>query len=367
MKIGIKVPSSDFLPFFINLANCLKSNSNEVFFLNPNWYMRRILEKNNQKIIKYEKDNFLEKVEKIDKFILWNGSFFFETKVLNKSKKDCFFIELGYFKKTLQINKKGVNAMSEIRKLSFEKFLNLKIKSKNKIEDFKFKKNIKIKYYFLGLIYLIFFNEKSIYNQLSILFKNKYYIYKYKKIKENIFDFKSIKKYIFFPLQVNKDTQIIFNSKYKSMEQIIKLLNKNFKNSEYEIIVKEHPYEKEKTNYSKFKYDKIKILRKLDLDKLIEKSNWVLTINSSVGLQAIKKYKKVLILGDCFYENSPLSFKVKNIEDINKIILENENYKIDKKKVDKYIKKFTDEIFVKSDFFNFEKKDISNLAKRILV
>lgn len=54
---------------------------------------------------------------------------------------------------------------------------------------------------------------------------------------------------------------------------------------------------------------------------LIENSKGVITLTSTLGLEAALKGKKVLVLGDVFYDFHPNCFKIKNYEEIEKIIL----------------------------------------------
>ncbi|MDO6564787.1 hypothetical protein Q4488_15490 [Amphritea sp. 1_MG-2023] len=117
-------------------------------------------------------------------------------------------------------------------------------------------------------------------------------------------------KYIFIPLQVNTDSQIIrFSPWIKDMYDFIEIINKASLELDKEspiFIFKTHPACSQ--NYSKSieSSKKSKKLLLLDDDKLttaelIYHATAVITINSTVGIESLLQNKTVISLGQAFY------------------------------------------------------------------
>ncbi|MEL6681481.1 MAG: hypothetical protein AAFQ09_02405 [Pseudomonadota bacterium] len=114
-------------------------------------------------------------------------------------------------------------------------------------------------------------------------------------------------KYIFCPLQVPTDSQVVsFGGRFKSMEQYVEVLCQAAKALPrgWHLRIKEHP-----SSQVTFQ-DKIKqhISAKLKLDNTtdtflqVKHAQSVLTLNSSVGIQAFYFDKPVMTLGQAFWD-----------------------------------------------------------------
>lgn len=145
--------------------------------------------------------------------------------------------------------------------------------------------------------------------------------------------------YLFFPMQVYKDAQLILNSKIGNLEAL-KLANSIASEKGLKLLVKPHPGEVE------FGFIKKVNVLKNDLGfrfvnnntiELIHKSREVLTINSTVGLQAKILNKPVTCFGKAFYD------------------------KFDEKRLAAYIQSY----LIDADFWNDNKIDLSS-AEQII-
>ncbi|MDF2791821.1 MAG: hypothetical protein K0S80_4923, partial [Neobacillus sp.] len=138
------------------------------------------------------------------------------------------------------------------------------------------------------------------------LFKTTFSLRRYEKISLP-------EDYVFVPFQVSRDSQIFYNSsKISTMEAFLDYVykatlkfNKNFGRN-IKIIVKEHPEDMSRNNYKelKRKYKNRKeviFIQKYNVHRLIEKSVAVITINSTVGIEALSKDKPVITLGEALY------------------------------------------------------------------
>ena len=110
-------------------------------------------------------------------------------------------------------------------------------------------------------------------------------------------------KYIFFPLQVSNDSQIILNSKIDNIDAL-KICNKIASKRNLKLFIKIHPAE---TNLL-YLFKIFKLKHELDYKVIrdntfqaINHSDHVITINSTVGLEAMIMGYNVTYLGNSFY------------------------------------------------------------------
>ena len=112
-------------------------------------------------------------------------------------------------------------------------------------------------------------------------------------------------KYLFLPFQVPNDTQIAVNSTWiRSMEQLLEETVAAVHNTELNdlyIVVKAHPSWKNSFAHLHKKYQNVIFANNNNTEVLIKEAVAVITINSTVGLEAILHNKKVITLGDACY------------------------------------------------------------------
>jgi capsular polysaccharide export protein len=120
----------------------------------------------------------------------------------------------------------------------------------------------------------------------------------------NAVDMNGDNSYIFVPFQVDYDTQIISHSPwicdmeslYSMVEKILPLLPKDL-----DFIIKEHPKSSRSYDHLHGRNPRISFRNSEDTQSLVLKSQAVVTINSTVGLESILKDKQVIVLGNAFY------------------------------------------------------------------
>lgn len=109
--------------------------------------------------------------------------------------------------------------------------------------------------------------------------------------------------YILFPMQVSSDTQLLINGAGYDNDKAIQYCIDRFSKS-IDVVVKPHPAEKNLGYfldlYQKYKHDVTFTLD--DTNKLIEASSHIVTINSTVGLEAMIQLKDVTVLGEAIYK-----------------------------------------------------------------
>lgn len=271
-------------------------------------------------------DNFF-KTTTIDVTVTWNGYFAPDIIVNYLAKKyniKTIYYEMGLFRpNTMTIDNKAVNfgnsVPQDINYFKENRFSdkNYKISTKSNIDSSS--KNIyKLYKVFDHLLYhLNIYTYKRFDNNIK-----KLNIKKQKELSKTyqLSDIDNQYINIFVPLQVSTDTQILLNSpEIKSMDRFIEILNNkiitlNKKDIKYKIYIKKHPKDLKDINI-KFE-DNIYLLDESIKSKdIIKKTNLTLTINSTVGLEAIELHKSCVVLGNAFYSIEPIAFKA-NIDNL---------------------------------------------------
>ena len=147
--------------------------------------------------------------------------------------------------------------------------------------------------------------------------------------------------YFFFPLQVSTDQQVLVNynggSIFKAIDQAIGVAEE----AKRLLFVREHPAESMKDDVRSYLIKKrleCKCLRIVDasVHELIEGSEKVVTINSTVGLESRLKSKEVIFLGRSFYEKSSDQQLAKYLEKYF-VAVDYHKPKLDREKVEKIL------------------------------
>ncbi len=141
-------------------------------------------------------------------------------------------------------------------------------------------------------------------------------------------------KYLFIPFQVDTDSQIIIYSSWiKNMKQLFDEVLSVVGQGEQKLAFKEHPSSKIDYAYLHDELDEsIGIFaNEYSTQELIEKADAVITINSTVGIEAILLGKKVIVLGEAFFNIPGLVLSARNISDLKKRIHELNTFNPDEK------------------------------------
>ncbi len=139
------------------------------------------------------------------------------------------------------------------------------------------------------------------------------------KIIQNLLENKS--KFFLFPLQIHYDAQIRYHSPFKNIQEAINLVLKSFAEHAPEdamLIFKNHPLDIGIINYAQ-QIKRLALGLKLthrilyidggDLTTLLQHSQGIVTINSTVGITALLHKTPVFTLGKAIYDLSGLTFQ----------------------------------------------------------
>lgn len=130
--------------------------------------------------------------------------------------------------------------------------------------------------------------------------------------------------YLFVPLQVQTDAQIrCFGGLIKSVTHFVEVVNENAKYLPpgWTIRIKEHPSSciPYQLNEIITCTDRLVIDNHTDTMQLIKGSSGVVTVNSSVGIEALFFEKPVLVLGQAFYGFEGVARTVENLDEVAQI------------------------------------------------
>lgn len=346
-----------------------------------------LTEKEKKYFYKYVK--ILEKIikEKNIKFILmqndtrWQHSL--AIYVAKKLNVDYYVFELGLFRpNTITIDSQGVNYNNSVpRDKEFYRNISIENKfdySKTNSDISEFERNI------IVAIYMIYYRIGEILGKNSLENKtirlkdyfSRFYNTYLKKRKKEDNSIQLPTNYIFAPFQVVNDSQTLVHSDFDNMiefaETVIEGVKEYNKNNDdgLSLIFKEHPMDVGKVNYDDFyeKYkndDSIIFLKQGNTKKIIEKSNLVITINSTVGIEALEMYKKVICLGRAFYAIEDIAKKSNQVTLANDIE-ESLNKEIDTDLIDNFLDYLKYEYQVEGNEYYYNEKQVKKITNMIL-
>lgn len=321
--------------------------------------------------------------EKIDLFLVWGTGL--ERRLINafskKYKIPIFIFELGYFRPfTITVDSKGVNYENslprdkefyeklEIDERRFDKYLN---KPEIAVEDIETGEKYR-------LIYEQYLKSK---NMKKAPYQKKG-VKIYRRSTSNVLEgFKRDgKKYIFVPFQLETDTQMIrhspcIKSNYELVKYVLKAVDiyNVLKNESLQVVFKNHPLWKINNKTMDVKrivdlishYDNANYINHVDTNELIKNAEMVITINSTVGIEALLQFKKVISLGKAFYNIEGI---VKHCEDPNllyKSIIESLEVPLNKTLVKKFLYYLRFDYFIECYFPNASDESIERIYKYI--
>ena len=126
-------------------------------------------------------------------------------------------------------------------------------------------------------------------------------------------------KYIFLPLQVFCDTQILFHATWiKNIEHLVEIAHQavQYLPEGWRVITKEHPESFWRYDTRAMETDRFLFANGNPTPDLIKNASLIVTLNSSVGLEAMLFDKPVVTLGQAFYAFDGLTQQCNSAEDV---------------------------------------------------
>lgn len=248
-------------------------------------------------ILILEQINILIEKIKPDFLVGWNGNgphFIFLMKVAAKLKNiPIFHVERGLLPRTFVVDTRGVNFKSSVAG-SYLPLLNEK--ERKWAQDY-------LEYYRNNSSTIVNTQEKLNLDKASILSR---------------LNLDVTKEYIFFPMQIEGDSNIILNSpKYKKMSQVISDLVYVASKLNIYVICRQHP-----ENNMQGILDEVEEIGNLIIDNsihihdMLKNSIANIVINSTVGLESILLSRPTIALGHSVYSAKNITFDAYSKEDI---------------------------------------------------
>jgi capsular polysaccharide export protein len=271
-------------------------------------------------------DQLLNK--KVEQLVIWNGLKFRQRIAVIAAKKlsiPCCFIERGALPGTTTLDLKGINYLNSVpRDPAYYKNRNLKNTLVTEIPEAK--------------------------NSVGL--------------PDN---------YIFIPFQVNVDSQItMFSPWIENMFSLVELLlevEDVLGDSMPNVILKSHPsceqcyqelFEKI-TKVSK----KIFVINDVETSVLIKDSSSVITINSSVGMEALLMRKKVIVLGKAFYNIKGITLSAGSTDELIENIKRVPNWEPNEYLTSSFLDYLKCEYVVKGSWHKPNLEHFQNMAQRL--
>lgn len=247
----------------------------------------------------------------INTFIIWNGSGSVGMSIRHLANEFGFktiFLEISNLPNSIFADPIGVNAKSSIYKYS-NKIRDYPPKSEfdlarwiREYEVYKSKpvpqakrKNKLNLWYLLDVLYFYTIGVKEVKLSTKIkVIKNAASNLPVVEKKLNLSD-----SYVFLPLQVASDSQLILNSDYNNSD-MIKYAAKFASESGLKLFVKVHPAETDFSYLKDIDYNNV-FFSSNDTNELIKECDLVIVNNSTVGFEGLIYNKKVICLGRSFY------------------------------------------------------------------
>ncbi|CAM3954950.1 hypothetical protein [Mesobacillus thioparans] len=315
----------------------------------------------------------------IDLFIFFGNSLY--SNIIRsyciKNNKNYFNMENGYFRPfTLMVDPKGVNYDSTIPRET--EFYSSVVVDKERLTKYLHQPEV-TKVNRTDTLPL----RKTFYDYYDLTIEDKELVKDVKKsdfstVHEELY----LQDYIYIPFQLETDSQIIKHSKtIKSMRQLVEVTSNALRefnksnNTDLKIIYKTHPLYKSELNIIDLdgiericnSSENLIFLTEGDNKKLVENAKAVITINSTVGLEALLFSKPVITLGEAFYGIEEISYPCKDLNDLPLLIEKALSTSVNKEMIDKFI------YYLRFDYFheifrsNPDKQSIKRLVDRFLL
>lgn len=267
--------------------------------------------------------------EKIDALFVWNGTAPEESTaaaLASDHEIPILFGENGYLPNTIQIDPQGINNAASIKQHIYKGLENLHIDPQTHSELHQ-----RINLLHSGAKWIT--RKPKVKAKLVSRIAAELRNFSLDKIRRSLGINKGIpdvatlpKDYIFLPFQVEGDSQLTIHSPLvgANMERFLEVCHSTVQAvmPEYKLVVKLHPENLKRIDYSPLtkKYPDVVILKGGSVCELIEKSQAVITINSTVGFEALTYYKPVITLGNCIYNVPGVVHHAENLEQLPALI-----------------------------------------------
>ncbi len=182
-------------------------------------------------------------------------------------------------------------------------------------------------------------------------------------------------QYVFLPLQVHDDSQILlYSPDFPDMPSVVRFCaagvaayNTNTQ-APLKLVVKEHPSDHGRVDYTALasEFPDVIFTKTLNTQQLIEKSSAVITVNSTVGIEAMLRLKPVITLGQAFYAVSGLVTPCRATDSLSDILTRVLETPVDRDLTERFLGFLKYRYLVPLDRNDLAASDANPAAARIL-
>lgn len=181
-------------------------------------------------------------------------------------------------------------------------------------------------------------------------------------------------RFVFLPLQVQKDSQLILHSPLvgNDMSRLLGLLHAALREVDpgMRIVVKLHPRERwdRQSRYADLirEYPDVLFIRHHRMAELLEKAAAVVTVNSTVGFEAFLYDKPVIALGHNFYTAPGLVERVDRADQLPAALLRALTQPVDVERRRAMLRFVIDGLLAFGSYHDFSERSLRAVADRIL-
>jgi len=407
MNVAMMQVGPPVRPLWINLGRTLSSNGFDVFYFGPSPAFEALLNQENlgNSLAVYDRDesrplpNTKRREQVLEynrEYLGWsrqsleqrcqNAAYYFdaygidlalfwndidvEYLVANVMDVHKLHLENGYLPETIQIDTEGVNHNASYTKYNYEEILDVDPLWKPELDVNPVVKEVPT----LGI-------EKK----LRALFRTRNHrgnfvwtvrdelskrVSSLRRHFDDPGDSGLPDQYIFVPFQVHDDTQILYNSPYiDDMYTLTELVTNSVDNLDenIDIVVKEHPADRGRIDYSDLRkrHEEVIWLKEFPIEKVVEGARAVVTVNSSVGFQALDAGVPVVTLGKSFYDSNPFVQHPTNPDEVQDAIGHALEKTLDIDAIEDYIESFRRNLFISGGIHSLHPHTIQQISSAI--
>ncbi|MDN3492596.1 capsular polysaccharide export protein, LipB/KpsS family [Winogradskyella bathintestinalis] len=278
-----------------------------------------------------------------------------------------YYIEQGPFNTTF-FDDKGVNANISLREKTKITLSNTDARNSLNInqESKTYKYNRSLIYRGLDMALMTLFENTAIYppdlkySDLNSYRKNR----SYSETKHS-----DDEPYALLILQVPLDVNMVYHSPhFETHTEILESVYANLP-KKLKLVVREHPLfinKYEDTLYNYINENKILIDNTSSLNSAMESARMIIVNNSTVGIEAIFKYKTVVVLGNAFYDNDYVCLKLKNKAALSSLLEEAMDYNPNKINIDSFKYEMYNSVLLQGGISDNSLQSSKSIANQLL-
>lgn len=175
-------------------------------------------------------------------------------------------------------------------------------------------------------------------------------------------------RYVFIPFQVDYDTQILVHSPWiKNMRMLFDLIERMAeKVPELSFVFKEHPSSIKAypdLHRRAARHERLLFANGYPTQQLIEQSEAVITVNSTVGIESLLFHKRVMVLGNAFYAIDGIAKGIGNEADLAESLRMLSQWHVEKALIDNFLKYLYYDYLIEGDFETENPRQMEQIAR----